>query len=190
MMLFSYPLMAVSQEISARIGRITGHGLAGNFRRHYPPWVALVSIALLLIANVINLGADVGAMGDVASSIDGGSPTLHVIAFGLICALTQVLVEYTSYVALLKWVSLVLCAYFGTMLMVHVPWDQAARGLLVPTVQTTKDFASIVVAVLGTTISPYLFFWQSSQEAEDQREQPLRDPLIRAPEQAPSALLH
>jgi Mn2+/Fe2+ NRAMP family transporter len=99
----------------------------------------------------------------------------------------QVFIQYSRYVSILKWAALVLFAYFGTMLMVHIPWDQVAWGLLVPSVDTSKDFISIVVAILGTTISPYLFFWQSSQEAEDQREQPQRDPLVRSPEQAPNA---
>jgi len=187
LMLFSYPLMAVTQEISARIGRTTGHGLAGNLRRHYAPWVAMSCIALLLVANVINLGADLGAMGDVAATVIGGSTTAYVIAFGIACMAMQVLIQYTRYVSILKWGTLVLFAYFGTMLMVHIPWDQVAWGLLVPTVDTSKDFISTVVAVLGTTISPYLFFWQSSQEAEDLREQPQRDPLVRSPAQAPNA---
>ena len=187
LMMFSYPLMAVTQEISARIGRTTGHGLAGNLRRHYPPWVAVSCIALLLVANVINLGADLGAMGDVAAAAIGGSRTAYVILFGGICIALQVLVQYARYVSILKWASLVLFAYFGTMLMVHIPWNDVAWGLLMPTGDTSNDFISMVVAVLGTTISPYLFFWQSSQEAEDQREQPLRDPLVRAPEQAPNA---
>ena len=187
LMLFSYPLMAATQEISARIGRTTGRGLAGNLRRHYPPWVATSCIGLLLVANVINLGADLGAMGDVAATVIGGSTTVYVIAFGVICMALQVFIQYSRYVSILKWSALVLFAYFGTMLMVHIPWDQVAWGLLVPTLDTSKDFISIVVAILGTTISPYLFFWQSSQEAEDQREQPQRDPLVRSPEQAPNA---
>jgi NRAMP (natural resistance-associated macrophage protein)-like metal ion transporter len=187
LMLFSYPLMAVTQEISARIGRTTGRGLAGNLRRHYAPWVSTSCIILLLAANVINLGADLGAMGDVAATFVGGSHAVFVVLFGMICISLQVLVQYARYVAVLKWMSLVLFAYFGTMLMVHIPWDKVAWGLLVPTIGTGKDFVSIVVAVLGTTISPYLFFWQSSQEAEDQREQPRRETLINAPEQAANA---
>jgi NRAMP (natural resistance-associated macrophage protein)-like metal ion transporter len=187
LMVFSYPLMAVAQEISARIGRTTGRGIAGNLRNHYAPWVATSCIALLLVANVINLGADLGAMGDVAATIVGGSHTIYVVAFGVICMTMQVLMQYTSYVSALKWLTLVLFAYFGTMLMVHIPWNEVAWGLVVPKLSADKDFISIVVAVLGTTISPYLFFWQSSQEAEDQHEQPQRDPLTVSPEQAPNA---
>jgi NRAMP (natural resistance-associated macrophage protein)-like metal ion transporter len=187
LMLFSYPLMAITQEISARIGRTTGRGLAGNLRRHYAPWVATSCIALLLVANVVNLGADLGAMGDVAATMTGGFRVAFVIIFGMICVSMQVLIKYARYVAVLKWLSLVLFAYFGAMLMVHIPWSQVAWGLLVPTISTGKDFIATLVAVLGTTISPYLFFWQSSQEAEDQHEQPLRDALVKAPEQAPGA---
>lgn len=187
LMLFSYPLMAITQEISARIGRTTGHGLAGNLRRHYPPWVTTCCIALLLVANVVNLGADLGAMGDVAATTTGGFRVVFVIIFGMICVSMQVLIKYARYVAILKWVSLVLFAYFGTLLMVRIPWNQVLWGLLVPTIGSGKDFIATMVAVLGTTISPYLFFWQSSQEAEDQHEQPRRDVLVNAPEQAPAA---
>ena len=187
MMLFSYPLMAVTQEISARIGRTTGHGLAGTLRRHYPPWLVQICILLLVIANVINLGADLGAMGDTAALLIGGPEPLYVLLFGTICVSMQILLQYTRYVAALKWLTLVLLAYFGTVLMVDVPWDQALRGLVVPRLSLDKDSISTLVAVLGTTISPYLFFWQASQEAEDQRVKPHRDPLIEAPDQAERA---
>jgi len=187
LMVFSYPLMAVTQEVSARIGRTTGRGLAGNLRNHYPPWVATGCISLLLIANIINLGADLGAMGDVAATLIGGSHTIYVIAFGLLCMAMQVFIQYARYVSVLKWLTLVLFAYFGTAMMVDIPWNEVAWGLLIPTLSVDKSYISIVVAVLGTTISPYLFFWQSSQEAEDQRERPQRDPLVVAPEQAPNA---
>jgi NRAMP (natural resistance-associated macrophage protein)-like metal ion transporter len=187
LMLFSYPLMAVTQEISARIGRITGRGLAGNLRRYYAPWIGVSCILLLLLANIINLGADLGAMGDAAATVVGGPRAAYVVGFGVLCITMQVLIQYARYVSVLKWMSLALFAYFGTMLMVKIPWNAVAWGLLVPTFSISKDYISIAVAVLGTTISPYLFFWQSSQEAEDQREQPQRDPLVMAPEQAPNA---
>ena len=187
LMPFTYPLMAVTQEISARLGRTTGRGLAGNIRRHYPSWVAQSCIGLLLIANVINLGADLGSMGDVTHMLVGGPRWPYVVGFGLICVALQVFLQYTRYVAVLKWLTLALFAYFGTVLTVSIHWHEALHGLLVPTWQNSKDFISLVVAVLGTTISPYLYFWQSSQEAEDQREQPRREKLTEAPEQAPAA---
>ena len=187
LMPFTYPLMAVTQEISARLGRTTGHGLAGNIRRHYPAWVAHTCIAFLLIANIINLGADLGSMGDVVQMLAGGPSWLYVVGFGALCVAAQVALTYTRYVKVLKWLTLTLLAYFGTVVAVSVPWQEALRGLVVPTWRNSSDFISLVVAVLGTTISPYLFFWQSSQEAEDQREQPLREKLTEAPEQAPAA---
>ena len=187
LMPFTYPLMAVTQEISARLGRTTRHGLAGNIRRHYPPWVALSCIALLLVANIINLGADLGSHGRRGGHTDWWRPWPYVIGFGLISVVLQVLVEYTRYVAVLKWLTLALFAYFGVVPLVDVQWGQALHGLLVPTFENSKDYVSLVLAVLGTTISPYLFFWQASQEAEDQREQPRREKLTVAPEQAPAA---
>ncbi len=187
MMLVSYPLMAVTQEISARIGRTTGHGLAGTLRRHYPPWLVQACIFLLVVANVINLGADLGAMGDSGAMVLGGPKALYIVLFGVICVSMQILLRYTRYVAALKWLTLVLFAYFGTALMVKMPWGEVARGLVVPTLPLDKPSISTLVAVLGTTISPYLFFWQASQEAEDLRIKPRREPLVRAPRQAPGA---
>ncbi|HET6182791.1 MAG TPA: Nramp family divalent metal transporter [Acetobacteraceae bacterium] len=187
LMPFTYPLMAVTQEISARIGRTTGQGMAGNIRRHYPAWVGHVCIALLLAANIVNLGADLGSMGDVTAMLAGGPRWLFVLAFGGLCVTLQVFLSYARYTSLLKWLTLALFAYFGTALVVKIPWGEALHGLVVPTWSASRDYVSVIVAVLGTTISPYLFFWQSSQEAEDQREQPLREKLTRAPEQAPAA---
>ncbi len=184
LMLYSYPLVAVMQEISARIGRSTGQGLAGALRRHYPPWLIQTCIALLLVANVINLGADLGAMGAVVAMMIGGPQFLYAALFGGACLALQVMLHYTRYVSAMKWASLALLAYFGTALIVRVPWGEAAFGFLVPTFTPSRAFLSTVLAVLGTTISPYLFFWQSSQEAEDLRVQPLRGPLLEAPQQA------
>jgi len=187
-MLFSYPLMAAVQEISARIGRTTGHGIAGNIRRHYSSGLLQASVVLLLVANVINLGADLGAMGNVLHILIGGPEQLYVVLVGLICLTMQVFMQYTRYVAVLKWTTLSLFAYFGAVLMVKVPWGQVAWHSVVPSMSFDKDAITTVVAVLGTTISPYLFFWQSSQEAEDQRVKPEREPLVDAPEQAPGAI--
>ena len=187
-LLFIYPLMAAIQEISSRIGRTTGHGIAANIARHYPNnWTLQSIVALLLIANVINIGADLGAMGDALQLLLGGPRPLYVFAFGCFCALLQVFVQYSRYVAVLKWLTLSLFAYFGTVLAVNVPWGQAARGFLVPTFSADPSFWINVVAILGTTISPYLFFWQASQEVEDIQAVPEREPLVRAPEQGSDA---
>ena len=181
-MLFTYPLMAVVQEISGRIGRTTGHGIAGNLRQHFRPWVALSAIGIMLIANTINLGADLGAMGDIGNLLVGGPRWPFVVGFGSICIAMQVLLQYVRYVAVMKWLTLALLAYFGTAVAVHIPWGEALYGVLVPTWTMSKDSISLIVAILGTTISPYLFFWQASQEAEDLHEQPKRQSLRGHPD--------
>ncbi|AWN42720.1 NRAMP family divalent metal transporter [Methylobacterium durans] len=187
-LLFTYPLMCAVQEISARIGRTTGRGIAGNLRKHYPPALAFTILPLLFFANVVNLGADLGAMADALSLLSGGHRLLFVVLLGGLCVAMQMALKYTRYVSMLKWLTLSLLAYFGTALLVHVPWGEALRGLLVPTLQTDKTFWLTVVAVLGTTISPYLFFWQAAQEVEDTKIKPTRDPLRHAPGQASKAL--
>ncbi|QKC85555.1 Nramp family divalent metal transporter [Mesorhizobium sp. NZP2077] len=187
-LLFSYPLMSVVQEISARIGRTTGHGIAGNMRRYYPNWLLQSVVVLLLIANIINIGADLGAMGDALKLIIGGPHLAYVIMFGVVSVVLQVFLKYSRYVSVLKWLTLSLLAYFGTVLVVHVPWGEVARGLFIPQLTADAGFWTSVVAILGTTISPYLFFWQASQEVEDQKAKPERKPLKKAPEQAKSAI--
>src|SRR6266446_2409727 len=187
-MLFSYPLMVAIQQISARIGRITGKGIAGNLRQHYPNWLLEGIVALLFIANTINIGADLGAMADALGLLIGGPVLLYVIVFGLFCAILQVFMAYRPYVAVLKWLTLALFAYFGTVMVVEIPWGEAALGLLLPTFLPDATFWTTVVAVLGTTISPYLFFWQAAQEVEDIRVQPERRPLVKAPHQGPDAI--
>jgi NRAMP (natural resistance-associated macrophage protein)-like metal ion transporter len=187
-MLFSYPLMVAIQQISARIGRITGKGVAGNLRQHYPNWLLEGIVALLLIANTINIGADLGAMADALGLLIGGPVLLYVIVFGLFCAVLQVFMAYRPYVAVLKWLTLALFAYFGTVMVVEIPWGEAALGLLLPTFLPDAAFWTTVVAVLGTTISPYLFFWQAAQEVEDIRAVAERKPLVKAPHQGPDAI--
>lgn len=187
-MLFSYPLMAAAQEISARIGRTTGHGIAGNLRKNYPAWVLHAIVILLAISNTINLGADLGAMGDVAEMLTGGPHLLYVLLFGVVCGSLQIFMRYSRYVAVLKWATVSLFAYFGTVIMVKVPWGEFATGFFIPHITFSAEFFSIVTAVLGTTISPYLFFWQSSQEAEDERVKPYRHPLKDAPQEGKHAL--
>ena len=186
-LLFTYPLMAAIQEISARIGRVTGHGIAANLRAHYPNWLLQSIVALVLVANVINIGADLGAMGDALELLIGGPKLLYVLAFAIVCAGLQVFIDYSKYVGLLKWLTLALLAYFGTVMVVHVPWAEAARGFFIPTFTSKLEFWTTVVAILGTTISPYLFFWQSSQEVEDIKDVKQRKPLLQAPEQGPDA---
>jgi Mn2+/Fe2+ NRAMP family transporter len=187
-LLFTYPLMSVVQEISGRIGRTTGKGIAGNIREHYPDWILQTVVSALLVANTINIGADLGAMGDVVNLVAGGPKFAYVLAFGVFCALLQVFMQYTRYVSVLKWLTLALFAYFGTVMVVNVPWKEAAQGFFIPTFSKDAAFWTTVVAVLGTTISPYLFFWQASQEVEDFHEVPERKPLVKAPRQGPDAI--
>jgi NRAMP (natural resistance-associated macrophage protein)-like metal ion transporter len=186
-LLFSYPLMAAIQIISARIGRTTGAGIAGNLRRFYPNWIVRSAILLLLVANTINLGADIGAMGEAVRVLVGGPQIAYVLAFGALCAVLQIFLAYKRYVAILKWLTLALFAYVATLLFVKIDWRALSIGLLVPRLSTGADYLTSIVAIFGTTISPYLFFWQSSQEVEDTKTTPQRKPLKRAPEQAPDA---
>jgi NRAMP (natural resistance-associated macrophage protein)-like metal ion transporter len=186
-LLFTYPLMAVIQEISARIGRTTGCGVAANIARHYPNCILQTIVGLLLFANVVNIGADLGAMGDAVQLLVGGPRAFYVLAFGCLCAVVQVFVTYARYVVVLKWLTLSLFAYFGTVLFVQMPWAEAARGFFLPTLSTDPSFWTTVVAILGTTISPYLFFWQASQEVEEIHAVAQRKPLVRAPSQGESA---
>src|SRR6266699_2211620 len=187
-MLFSYPLMVAIQQISARIGRTTGRGIAGNLRMHYPNWLLQLIVILLFIANTFNIGADLGAMADALRLLIGGWHLLYVVFLGAFCAVLQIFLQYARYVAVLRWLTLILLAYFGTVMVVEIPWHQAAQGLLIPTFSSDAAFWTTVVAILGTTISPYLFFWQAAQEAEDIRELPQRKPLVKAPTQAPDAV--
>jgi NRAMP (natural resistance-associated macrophage protein)-like metal ion transporter len=176
-MLLTYPLMAAIQEISARIGRVTGHGIAGNVCRNFPAAVIWSLVLLLFGANTINVAADLGAMADSLKLLIGGPRVFYVVAFGAVSVLAQIFLEYRRYVAILKWLTLALFAYVITLAVVKVPWGQALRGLLVPTIQWNGAFLTTLVAILGTTISPYLFIWQSSQEAEEQRIDPEKVPL-------------
>ena len=187
-MLFTFPLMAAIQEISARIGRVTGQGIAGNIRVHYPKWLGTVIVLLLLIANILNLGADLGAMGDALVLLIGGSSHLYVVVFAVGCVLLEVLSRYHNYVFILKWASVTLFAYVATALAVPVHWSEVTWDTFVPNFSLKTDYVVAIVAVLGTTITPYCFFWQSSQEAEDERIDPAAHPLIEAPEEARSQI--
>jgi NRAMP (natural resistance-associated macrophage protein)-like metal ion transporter len=181
---FSWPLMCAIQEISARIGRVTGRGIAGNLKQHYPQPFLYSLVTLLLVANTINLGADLGAMAAGLKLVVGGPQMAYVAMFGLVSALLQVFSRYSRYVSILKWLTLSLFAYVAVLLVVHVPWGEVATGVFLPRIQFKTDYLTVVVGVLGTTISPYLFFWQAEEEAEETKERPGAIPLSRAPWQA------
>jgi NRAMP (natural resistance-associated macrophage protein)-like metal ion transporter len=186
-LLFSYPLMVAIQIISARIGRTTGVGIARNLRKFYPNWIVYSGIALLLVANTINLGADIGAMAEAVRLLLGGPQTAYVVVIGVVCAAMQIFLAYDRYVGVLKWLTLALFAYVATLFFVKVDWTALSLGLIAPHITFESSALTAVVAIFGTTISPYLFFWQSSQEVEDTKAEPRRRPLKRAPDQAPDA---
>jgi len=188
-MLFTYPLMVVIQDISARIGRVTGHGIAGNLRQHYPAWVLQPIVALLFIANTLNIGADLGGMAEgVRLLVPPLSGWVWILFFGLTCTVTQVLLSHRLYVLVLKWLTLGLLSYFGVLAVVEVNWAQVARAIIVPHWSFDAQFWLMVVALLGTTISPYLFFWQAAQEVEDTKAHAQQLPLRRKPSQGASEL--
>jgi NRAMP (natural resistance-associated macrophage protein)-like metal ion transporter len=183
-LVFSYPLMVAIQEISARIGRVTGFGIAGNLRRHYPAWLSGSIVLLLLIANLINLGADLGAMGAALKLLIGGPALLYVVLFSTLSAGLQIFTRYARYVSILKWGCLALFSYVICAFVVNVAWREVAWAIIWPPLSFKAEYLMAIVAVLGTTISPYLFFWQAGQEVEDTKEEAGARPLIRAPHQA------
>jgi NRAMP (natural resistance-associated macrophage protein)-like metal ion transporter len=168
-LLFCLPFMTVIQDVAAQIGSVTGRGIAANLRRHYPRPLLWSAVSLLLFANIVNLGADLSAMGAVMQMLVGGEVVAYTLGFGLICVLLEIFLNYRRYAAVLKFTTLSLFAYVAVVFAVHLPWQQALRGVLVPHVEWTAAFATGFVAILGTTISPYLFFWQAAQEIEEEK---------------------
>jgi NRAMP (natural resistance-associated macrophage protein)-like metal ion transporter len=168
-MVFTFPLMVGIQLVSARIGRVTGEGLAANIRRLFPRWVLFGVVGLLVVANTINIAADVAAMGEALQLVIGGGEHGHAVVFGVLSLLLQVFIPYQSYVRVLKWLTLSLLAYVAVAFSVHIDWPAAIRQSFAPDLSFNPDFVAVVVAVFGTTISPYLFFWQASQEVEELR---------------------
>ena len=186
-MFFIYPFMAGIQEISARLGRITGRGIAGNLRRFYPRWALYSVVGLLLLANIINLGADIGAMGAAVNLLIGGPSLLYCVVFAVVSVLLQVFIPYKTYSSVLKWLTLSLFAYVGTVFVTQVSWSEALRGTFLPALLFNRESMAALIAILGTTISPYLFFWQSGEEAEQMlaaapRERPLKEGSRQASE--------
>jgi len=176
-LLLTTPLMISIQMLSARIGWVTGQGLASNIAKLFPRWVTVGLVSLLVIANTINIAADIAAMGEATKLVIGGSSSLYIMAFGVVCIAGQVLFSYEKSVRVLKWLTLALFAYVAVLLTVQVPWrrvgvESITPWLFIDSGTAWKDYAAMVVAVLGTTISPYLFFWQAAQEVEDNNRRP------------------
>jgi NRAMP (natural resistance-associated macrophage protein)-like metal ion transporter len=182
--ILTWPLMVAVQSVSARIGRVTGCGLAGNMVKVFPRSVVISLVSLLFVANTINLGADLAAMGAAAKLVLGGNARLFTVAFAVLSLLAIVFVPYHRYVGLLKWFTFSLLTYVGVVFTVEIDWSAVAVGALVPKFALTGDSLTLIVAIFGTTISPYLFFWQCSQEVEEEESDPESGPLRQHPEQA------
>lgn len=186
--LLTYPLMVGIQIVSARIGAFSGHGLATNIGRHFPRWMLHGIVILLLLANVINIAADLVAMGDAVALVVGGPHHLYALALGVTSLVLQVWIPYQRYVNVLKWLTLTLFAYVGTVFALHIEWSEVWSRTFFPHITLSRDYVTMIVAIFGTTISPYLFFWQASQEVEEQRRTPDGDALKRRPEDAAAGL--
>jgi NRAMP (natural resistance-associated macrophage protein)-like metal ion transporter len=186
-MFFGFPLLASIQAVCAQIGATTGKGIAQNLRRHYPRRVLQAVVILLLIANVINLGADLGAMAASLALLLPGPVLLYTCLFGLVSVLLEVFVSYRRYAKVLKWATLSLFSYVAVVFVVDVPWGEALRNTLVPQFTFDKAHAMALVAIFGTTISPYLFFWQAGQEVEEQHRRHIK-PLCVSPRRAGAEL--
>jgi NRAMP (natural resistance-associated macrophage protein)-like metal ion transporter len=179
----SFPLMVVIQQVAAEIGRVTGAGIARNLRRHYARPLLWAMVSLLLIANIVNLGADLSAMGAALVLLTGGNAVLYTLLFGILCVVLEVAISYPRYAAILKWTTLSLLTYVAVVVVAQVPWGHALTALVVPELQWNAAYATAMVAILGTTISPYLFFWQAGQEIEEQHRHHAK-PLCVAPREA------
>lgn len=179
------PFMIAIQLVSGRIGRVTGHSIAGNLRRHYSRRLLYAVVLLLLTANTINIAADIAAMGEALQLVTGGGEHGHALVFGVLLAVLQVFLSYERLAAIFKWLTLTLFAYVGVMFTVHVPWHEVVAGTFLPNITWSGGMLTTIVAVFGTTISPYLFFWQASQEVEEMRRKEMK-PLINAPATAKS----
>jgi Mn2+/Fe2+ NRAMP family transporter len=184
----AFPLMAAIQSMCAQIGRVTGRGLAANIKTTFPPIVLKGVVLLLLIANTLNIAADVAAMGEVAELVSGVNRHFMTAIFVFGTLLLQIFVPYHRYVSFLKWLTLSLLAYAAVLFTVHVPWGEVALRTVWPKLTLNPAGAAMVVGIFGTTISPYLFFWQASEEVEDMHAKHGEQPLLRDPAAAPAEL--
>jgi NRAMP (natural resistance-associated macrophage protein)-like metal ion transporter len=167
--LFAWPLVVAVQVICTRIGVVTDRGLAANLHSNLPRPVLLTVVSTLLFANTLNIAADLAAIGDAVQLVVGGPQHLYSLAAGLLCVFLQIKIPYDRYIGILKWLTLSLLAYAGVIFTVHIPWKEVLRDAVIPTLQWTPEYVSMIVAIFGTTISPYLFFWQTANEIEERR---------------------
>jgi NRAMP (natural resistance-associated macrophage protein)-like metal ion transporter len=169
--LFSFPLMAAVQLMCARLGMVTGRGLGGAIRKHYPRWILWCACVLLIVANVFNIAADLGGMGDAMEMVTHIKAYWWTPFFAVLITVLLIWSSYSSIVKVFKWLTLVLFAYIVTAFLVHPSWGAIAHATFVPHLEWTREYMSVLVGILGTTISPYLFFWQASEEVEEERSQ-------------------
>ncbi len=181
----AYPLMSAVQSMCGRLGRVTGKGLSANIKTQFPPVVLRVLVLLLLIANTLNIAADIAAMGEASELVTHIDRHVGTVLFVVLTLLLQILVPYHRYVRFLKWLTLALFAYALVLVTIHVPWGQVLRHTVWPHFKVNAAAATMIVAIFGTTISPYLFFWQASEEVEDLGDAP---PLIKDGKAAPAEL--
>ena len=187
-LVLTYPLMVGIQMVSARMGRVTGHGLASNVRSHFPRPVLYAVVVMLVVANTINIAADIAAMGEALRLVAGGPMLVYAILFGVVCLGLQVFLRYQVYVRYLKWLTLALLAYVAVVFTIAVPWREVLLGLVWPKIKLTSEALTVIVAFFGTTISPYLFFWQAAQEVEELNADPAATALRLDPADARSHL--
>ena len=186
-MVLTFPLMVAIQMVSALIGRVTGHGLARNMAAVMPGWLVTVLVALLFIANTINVGADLAAMGEAARLVAGFGEHGFTIFFALVSLVLQLFIPYRRYARFLTVLTLSLFAYVAVMFMIPLDWSQIGIGMTGIHADFSEHSATIIVAIFGTTISPYLFFWQSAQEVEEVDQKADEQPLLDDPKEAPKA---
>ncbi|MCO5400482.1 Nramp family divalent metal transporter [Ralstonia soli] len=187
-LLLTLPLMIAIQLVSARLGRVSGAGVVANIRRHHSPWLAYAFVVLVTLANIINVGADIAAMGDSVRLLAGGSTAWYACVFAVVSLVLQVWLPYRRYARYLQWTALSLLAYVATAFVVKVDWAHALHDTVVPRLQWSRDYVMTLIAVFGTTISPYLFVWQAAGEVEETRLTEGDEPLKTAPWQAPEQL--
>ena len=182
------PFMAAVQDISARLGRVSGCGLAATLRQFAPRWLVIATVGLLLVANTINIGADIAAMGESTTLVVGGPAALWCVLVAAFCVAAEIRIPYHSYARILKFLTLSLFAYVALLFVVHLPARAVLTGIFVPRLVLDQNGLMMLVAVFGTTISPYLFFWQCAEEVEDMRADPAAHPLKQSLGEAPRQL--
>lgn len=186
--LLTLPLMTAIQEICGRLGRVTGQGLAANLKQHTSRRLLFIIISLVVIANIINIAADIMALGAATALILPGSPHIYSLILTIVSLMLQIFIPYHRYVFILKWLTLSLLSYVLTIFVVEANWQQVLVATFIPEFELSSAYLSGIVAILGTTISPYLFFWQASEEVEEEEVDPQQHPLLKAPQEAPIAL--